>query len=162
MSVIKPFLSIIIPAHNEAHRLPESLDKIQKFIEAERLDCEVLLVENASTDDTLKIAQDCQKSFPQLEVLSLDQPGKGNAIRTGMLRARGEFRFMADVDLSMPIEELRNSSSACRPTGSDRLREQPGSQRMVSLYRHLIGGVFNLWVHPGHGYSGYAMRIQVL
>ena len=145
----KFFLSIILPAHNEAQRLPESLDKIQKFIEAEQLDCEVLLIENASTDDTLKIAQDRQKSFPQLEVLSLDQPGKGNAIRTGMLRALGDYRFMADVDLSMPIEELRKflPPALDDPQVAIASREQPGSKRIGEpFYRHIIGRVFNLLV----------------
>lgn len=149
MSVNKIFLSIILPAHNEAQRLPESLDKIQNFIEAEQLDCEVLLVENASTDDTLKIARDRQESFPQLEVLSLDQPGKGNAIRTGMLRARGDYRFMADVDLSMPIEELRKflPPALDDPQVAIASREQPGSKRIGEpFYRHIIGRVFNLLV----------------
>ncbi len=83
-------------------------------------------------------------------MLSLDQPGKGNAIRTGMLRARGgEFRFMADVDLSMPIEELRKflPPEHADPQVAIASREQPGSQRIGEpFYRHLIGRVFNLLV----------------
>lgn len=149
MSVTKPFLSIILPAHNEAQRLPQSLDKIKAFIEAEQLDCEVLVIENASSDATLQIARDRQNDFSKLLVFHLDQPGKGNAIRTGMLQANGQYRFMADVDLSMPIEELLNFLPPKLQNTEVAIasREQAGSQRIGEpFYRHLIGRAFNVLV----------------
>lgn len=143
------FLSIILPAHNEAQRLPQSLDKIQKFVQQHRPDCEVLVVENASTDGTYEIAQAHQAAFPQLRCLHLDQAGKGNAIREGMLAARGDYRFMADVDLSMPIEEILNflPPRLADPQVAIASREKKGSKRIGEpFYRHLIGRVFNFLV----------------
>lgn len=143
------FLSIILPAHNEAQRLPQSLDKIQKFVQQYLPDCEVLVIENASTDGTYEIVQAHQAAFPQLRCLHLDQAGKGNAIREGMLAARGDYRFMADVDLSMPIEEILNflPPRLADPQVAIGSREKKGSKRIGEpFYRHLIGRVFNFLV----------------
>ena len=144
-----PFLSLILPAHNEAKRLPQSLKQVQEFVSQQPYECEVLVIENASTDESAEIVESHQKQFPQLKLIRLEQGGKGNAIRAGMLAAKGEYRFMADVDFSMPVEEIRkflapNFSQAKVAIAS---REQPGSKRIGEpFYRHLIGRVFNLLV----------------
>ena len=104
------------------------------------------MVENASTDDTAKVVEGYQASFPQLKMIRLEQGGKGNAIRAGMQAARGEYRFMADVDFSMPVEEI---SKFLPPNLAETQvviasREQAGSKRIAEpFYRHLIGRVFN-------------------
>jgi len=53
----KPFLSIIIPAYNEASRLPASLEKIDTFLQKQSYSAEIIVVENGSTDHTLKVAR---------------------------------------------------------------------------------------------------------
>lgn len=144
-----PYLSIILPAHNEAQRISDSLDKIQQFVDSQTFDSEVLVIENASRDDTLRIAEEYQKTFPQLKVIQLDQPGKGNAIRVGMMAATGQYRFMADVDLSMPVEEILHFLPPELPSPQVAIgsREKEGSKRICEpFYRHLIGRVFNLLV----------------
>ena len=145
----KPFLSLIIPAHNEADRLPQALKQLQKFIDQQAYDCEVVLIENASTDDTAAIAEKFQIEFPQLKIIQLEQPGKGNAIRAGMLAATGQYRFMADVDFSMPVEEISKflPPDLPEPQVAIASREKPGSKRIGEpFYRHLIGRVFNFFV----------------
>lgn len=151
-----PFLSLIIPAHNEAERLPQSLNQIQQFVVQQPFESEVLVIENASTDDTAKIVEEHQTGFPQLKLIRLEQGGKGNAIRTGMLAASGEYRFMADVDFSMPVEEISRflPPMLIQPQIAIASREQQGSKRIGEpFYRHLIGRVFNylvrLLVLPG-------------
>lgn len=144
-----PFLSLILPAHNEAERLPQALKQLKKFIDQQAYDCEVLLIENASTDDTAAIANEFQIEFPQLKIIRLGQPGKGNAIRAGMLAATGQYRFMADVDFSMPVEEIRKflPPELPQPQVAIASREKPGSKRIGEpFYRHLIGRVFNFFV----------------
>lgn len=144
-----PFLSLILPAHNEAERLPQALNQLKKFIDQQAYDCEVLLIENASTDDTAAIANEFQIEFPQLKIIRLGQPGKGNAIRAGMLAATGQYRFMADVDFSMPVEEIRKflPPELPQPQVAIASREKPGSKRIGEpFYRHLIGRVFNFFV----------------
>ena len=121
---------------------------------------EVLVVER---EDTAKIAEDFQKRFPQLKLIRLEQGGKGNAIRAGMLAAQGEYRFMADVDFSMPVNQINRFMPPNLPQTHVAIasREQPGSKRIGEpFYRHLIGRVFNflvrLLVLPGlqaHGFK---------
>lgn len=101
-----PFLSIVIPAHNEENRLPRALDQIFSFLKAQDYASEVIVVENGSSDATLAIANEFAKDRPTLRVIHEERNGKGNAVRRGMLAARGEYRFICDADLSMPIEDL--------------------------------------------------------
>ena len=144
-----PFLSIIIPAHNEAERLPTSLGAVKRFISSLPFETEVIVVENNSSDGTAEIVREWMKTMPQLRLISLAQPGKGNAIRTGMLAAQGEYRFMADADFSMPVEEIRKFLSGGKPLAPVAIasREAPGSKRIGEpFYRHLIGRVYNFLV----------------
>lgn len=99
-------LSLIIPAYNEEHRLPNTLDKTLAFLQQQTFTAEIILVENGSVDRTSEIARSYAARYPQIVVLHETRPGKGNAVRRGMLAARGEYRFMADADLSMPIAEV--------------------------------------------------------
>ena len=143
-----PFLSIIIPAHNEAERLPQTLADIQNYLKSKTFETEIIIVENASSDQTAQIAKDWQQALPNLSLISLKEPGKGGAVKVGMLSARGRFRFMADADLSMPISGLDKflppQLDVPVAIGS---REAPGARRFDEPeYRHLIGRVFNLLV----------------
>ncbi|HSQ27723.1 MAG TPA: dolichyl-phosphate beta-glucosyltransferase [Anaerolineales bacterium] len=103
----KPYLSIIIPAYNEERRLPDTLREVVEFISSQSFAAEVLVVENGSHDRTWEIAQQFEKQYPAIRAFKEEQRGKGFAVRRGMLEARGEYRFMCDADLSMPLEEIR-------------------------------------------------------
>ncbi|MFZ3151907.1 MAG: dolichyl-phosphate beta-glucosyltransferase [Anaerolineaceae bacterium] len=143
------FLSIIIPAHNEAERLPTTLNAIQEYLQNQPFQAEVLVVENGSTDETAAVVQEWQEHIPWLRLLSLAQSGKGYAVQQGMLAARGEYRFMADADLSMPIGELGRFLKACQEGAEVVIgsRELPGSKRIGEpLNRHLVGRAFNTMV----------------
>jgi glycosyltransferase involved in cell wall biosynthesis len=147
--VTKPFLSIIIPAHNEANRLPPSLEKIDAFLAGQAFTSEVVVVENGSSDGTLAIAESFKTRMPALKVIHEDRRGKGLAVRRGMLEAAGEYRFFCDADLSMPIEQvlrflppeldLVDVAIGSREVAGSRRIDEPG-------YRHLIGRVFNTMV----------------
>ena len=101
-----PLLSVVIPAHNEERRLPPSLEKIDRFQREQAFETEVVIVENGSHDRTFDIASDLAKERPYLRVIKIEGRGKGLAVRQGMLAARGEYRFICDADLSMPIEQV--------------------------------------------------------
>ena len=145
----KPFLSIIIPAHNEAERLPPSLEKIHAFLCEQDYETEVLVVENGSSDGTLAAARRYVKTIPNLRILHMDARGKGLAVQHGMLAANGEYCFLCDADLSMPIDQVnRFLPPKLDPVdvaiGS---REVAGAQRYEEPgYRHMIGRVFNAMV----------------
>ncbi len=141
-----PFLSIVIPAYNEEHRLPSSLQKIQAFLETQPYSTEVVVVENGSTDQTLAIAAALVENTPGLRVIRETARGKGLAVRRGMLEARGEYRFICDADLSMPIEQVNRfiPPQLPHPDIAIATREGPGAVRYNEpAYRHVIGRVFN-------------------
>jgi len=152
----KPFLSIIIPAFNEAKRIPDTLRRINNFLIKQDFSSEIIVVENGSTDGTYTIVNQMQREINCLTVLHKDRRGKGWAVQQGMLKAKGDYRFICDADLSMPIEEVLHfmppsELSAPIAIGS---REAPGSVRYNEPeYRHVTGRVFNwlvrLIVLPG-------------
>lgn len=150
-----PYLSIIIPAYNEESRLPLALGQVFAFLENQTFTAEVIVVENGSADCTLQVAQSFAKKYPNLRVLHEDGRGKGQAVRRGMLEAHGEYRFVCDADLSMPIEEIgRFLPPVCDCDIAIASREAPGAVRHDEpYYRHLTGRVFNtlirLLVLPG-------------
>jgi len=102
----RPFLSIVVPAHNEELRLPRCLTLIEAFLKRQPYQAEVVIVENGSHDRTLEIAREFATTRRWIRPMQVDGRGKGQAVRAGMLAARGDYRFMCDVDLSMPIEEI--------------------------------------------------------
>ena len=144
-----PLLSIIIPAHNEENRLPRSLEQVFAFLGRQSYASEVLVVENGSSDRTLEIAQGFVKEHRNLRVIHEESRGKGRAVRRGMLEAHGEYRFMCDADLSMPIEEVNKFLPPARndfdiAIGS---REVMGAFRYDEpSYRHLGGRLINLTI----------------
>jgi glycosyltransferase involved in cell wall biosynthesis len=100
---LTPFLSIIIPAHNEEKRLPNSLGQIYRFMEKQDIPYEVIVVENGSTDRTYQIAKEYVDRQENFHVIRNEQRGKGLAVQRGMKEARGEYLFLCDADLSMPV-----------------------------------------------------------
>lgn len=142
----KPFLSIIIPAHNEEARLPGTLEQIAVFLDSQPYQAEIVVVENGSHDRTLEIAHAYCQRVPCLRVFQEQMRGKGLAVRRGMLEAAGDYRFICDADLSMPITEVNRFIPPEIPEldiaiGS---REAPGAVRYGEpLYRHFTGRVFN-------------------
>ena len=145
----KPYLSIIIPAYNEAIRLPASLEKIDAFLRTQSFSAEIIVVENGSTDDTLRLCRELQPRIKNLVMLHEDKRGKGWAVRQGMRVAKGEYRFICDADLSMPIEELpRFFPPLLKDTPvAIASREAPGAKRYGEpQYRHIVGRIFNWMV----------------
>ena len=150
-------LSLILPAYNEEKRLPECMEKVAKFIKQRGEPIEVLLVENGSHDRTYEMALEYAKKYPWLKVFHEETPGKGNAVRRGMLEGRGKYRMFADVDFSMPIDEI---SRFIPPELSDYQvaigsREVKGAVRYNEpATRHFTGRVFNLIVRILLGLPG--------
>lgn len=143
----RPLLSIIMPAHNEERRLPPSLAKIDAFLAAQPFTAEVIVVENGSHDRTVEVTQAFAADHPYVKLMVVQTRGKGLAVKAGMLAAQGEYRFICDVDLSMPIEEIVKFL----PPYSDGYdvsmgtREGAGARRIGEpSYRHLIGRINNL------------------
>ena len=146
MSEDIPFLSIVFPAYNEELRLSETLQRTLAFIRAQSYPAEILVAENGSNDGTFEIARSLAVLHPEITVLHLEKAGKGRAVQTGMLAAKGQYRFICDVDLSMPVEEIPRFLP---PQVKDvdiviASREAAGAVRYDEpWFRHFIGRIFN-------------------
>ena len=109
----------------------------------------MLVVDNASTDKTADIVRAAAADHPIISLLYQPVQGKGAAVRKGIPAGRGDYLFICDADLAMPIEEV---SKFLPPDRSDydvaiASREVPGAVRYNEpWYRHLMGRVFNLLV----------------
>ncbi|RPJ03143.1 MAG: glycosyltransferase family 2 protein [Chloroflexi bacterium] len=137
---------MVIPAYNEEARLPDSLRTVADFAATQPYPVEVIVVNNNSCDQTGEIITTYTEEFPFMRRIDESTQGKGAAVRTGMLAARGAYRFICDADLSMPIEEV-NTFIPPQTDGYDIAigsREACGAVRFNEpWYRHLMGRVFN-------------------
>lgn len=140
------YLSVVIPAYNEERRLPDTLDAAREYLSRQGYTWEIIVADDGSEDGTARLVIETAATVDNLELLTLPHRGKGSAVKHGMLAARGEYRFLCDADLSMPIEHLArllpgDGSSADIVIGS---REAAGARRIGEPKRRwLMGRVFN-------------------
>ena len=141
-------LSVIVPAFNEEDRIVSTLEEIVGHLGSQAYDWEVVVVDDGSHDGTLRVASAWAEDRPGVRAESIQHAGKGWAVRHGMLKSTGEYRFMSDADLSMPFRQIddfleKMSEGYDIVIGS---REALGSRRFDEpALRHVIGRVFN-WV----------------
>lgn len=103
----KPFLSVIIPAYNEAERLPLTLVDIDQKLDAADYDYEILVVNDGSKDSTAAIIRAMTKGIKNIKLIDNDtNKGRGAAVRQGMLLARGKLRLLTDADNSASIDQF--------------------------------------------------------
>ncbi len=106
---MKPEVSIVIPAYNENERLGDPLAKILQFVTETKLNAELIVVDDGSSDDTAKIAEEAFKQSPDVltSVIRYEKNrGKGFAVKTGLQAAKADIAVFTDADLSTPIEEI--------------------------------------------------------
>jgi glycosyltransferase involved in cell wall biosynthesis len=145
-----PALSIIIPAFHEERRLPSALERLAEFGATFGKAAEVLIVVERGSDRTLEIAREFAARHPQFAVIdNAEQRGKGHAVRTGMLRARGEVIFFMDADLSVPLAEVRKflahfaAHSEIDVLVGNRQHAESRITRAQSWVRRTMGQTFN-------------------
>lgn len=138
------FLSLVIPSYNEKDRITSTVATVEAYLESLDKPCEIIVVDDGSSEDSRRIIEDSFVNDPSVRVISY-QPnrGKGYAVRSGMLASRGDYAAFSDVDLSAPIEELEKLFAAI-DAGADVAigsRAVKGSQLVVHqpLYRELGG-----------------------
>ena len=111
-------LSIVLPARNEQSRLAKTVEMTADWCSSNALTWEIVIVENASTDGTLDIAEDLSFRFSSVRNLRCPVRGKGNAVRTGVLASRGRCVMFMDADGATPPFEIRELLS-CIERGAD-------------------------------------------
>lgn len=144
-----PRWSVVIPAYNEAARLPRYLREVVAYFDGRGEPYEVLVVDDGSTDGTADGVRALAASCPALAVHSLPRNrGKGHAVRAGMLRARGDRRLMADADGATPIAEIERLEAAIE-AGADlavgsRALADPAVAVVARPHRRLAGAFFHV------------------
>ena len=86
-------LSIVMPCLNEERTLKKCIKDAQSFLRRKSIIGEILVVDNGSTDSSVKIAKQCGA-----RVVKESRKGYGSALRAGFKAARGEYIIMGDCD----------------------------------------------------------------
>lgn len=100
------YLSVIIPAYNEEKRIGKTLQSVGEYLARQSFDYEILVVNNRSKDGTVQVAHKYQQKYPTIRVIHEMKPGKGYAVTSGMLTAKGKLRVFMDADNSTSIDHI--------------------------------------------------------
>jgi glycosyltransferase involved in cell wall biosynthesis len=139
-------LSVVVPAFNEEARLGTTLTELRTFLAARPWDWEVRVVDDGSADGTCGVAEAASREEPRIVLQREPHRGKGGAVKAGLLQARGDYRFICDADLSMPVAELPRFLPPMLQDFEVAIgsREGHGARRIGEpLVRHLAGRAFN-------------------
>lgn len=143
-----PTLSIVVPAYNEAQRLPSTLPRLLAYCQ-QRGATELLIVDDGSRDDTAGVVERAAAEHPFVRLLrNPGNQGKGYSVRNGALSATGEWILMSDADLSSPIEELDKLFDAVeRQNAAVAIGSRALNRSLVGVHQALIrewsGRMFN-------------------
>ena len=148
--LVEPRWSVVIPAYNEALRLPAYLSEVVAYFDGRAEPYEVIVVDDGSADETAARVLEAQAIHQGVTLHRLaENHGKGFAVRAGMRAARGALRLMADADGATPIAEVKRLEAVIQ-AGADvavgsRALPDPSVRREVLLHRKLSGEIFNFF-----------------
>lgn len=145
----QPFLSVIIPAYNEAERIPLTLVDIDKHLSRAEYSYEILVVNDGSRDKTAEVVRNMEKLIKNLKLIDNDtNKGKGGTVRQGMLLARGKIRLFTDADNSTSIAHFSNMipyfRDGCEVVICDRVIKGSRLDPPQPMYRQIPGKIGNL------------------
>ncbi len=136
-------MSIIVPVYNEADEIATIIPAVGAYLEARGGESEILVVDNASTDDTVARLSPFEADGRVRLIRNAENCGKGYSVRRGMLEASGDLRLMCDADctpslVSLPametmIGEFQVVAGARNAADSQVTRYQPIQRRAASL-----------------------------
>jgi len=146
------FLSVVIPAYNEEVRIGATLEKLKGFVGSCGFSCEVIIVDDGSTDRTVSVIEEFSRSsgFALTVIRNKKNRGKGYSVRRGVFASAGDFILLSDADLSTPLEEAK-AFFPYFEHGYDIVigsRSLEGARLIVRQpwYREKMGKIFNLFV----------------
>ena len=141
---------MVIPAYNEAQRLPAYLSEVVAYFDGRGEPYEAIVVDDGSADETAARVLEAQSIHPAVTLHRLaENRGKGFAVRAGMRAARGDLRLMADADGATPIAEVKRLEAMIQ-AGADlavgsRALPDPSVRREVQIHRKVSGEIFNFF-----------------
>lgn len=149
-----PTLSIVVPAYNEASRLPGTLVAIRDYFALQRVpdaEIEILVVDDGSTDATASLVREMMRELPSLRLIANGRNrGKGYSVRRGMLEAHGPIALFTDADLSTPIDEWQKLNTAIQAGNDIAIGSRAMDRSLISVhqsrFREIAGIIFNGFV----------------
>jgi dolichyl-phosphate beta-glucosyltransferase len=99
-------LEVVIPARNEERRLPETLEVLCDYLAGQSYTASIVVVDNGSVDRTPDIVSDWPKTPVNVHLVGCSTPGKGAAVRRGVLTSTADFIGFMDADLATPVDTL--------------------------------------------------------
>jgi dolichyl-phosphate beta-glucosyltransferase len=151
-----PRLSIVVPAYNEAARLPLTLPKLAQFCEHHG-SAEVLIVDDGSKDATAAVVHEFAGRYSFARLLqNPSNRGKGYSVRHGMQKAQGDWILSTDADLSSPLEEVDKLIAAVdRHQAAAAIGSRALDRSLVGVhqaaFREWSGRVFNVIMRGATG-----------
>ena len=146
----QPFLSVIIPAFNEALRIVPSLEKISNYLAGRKTEHEIIVVDDGSSDATADLVKTLSDKNPAIRLIVNDKnEGKGAAVKRGVMSSWGEMVYFTDADLSTPIEEIEKFFPlfpAYDIVIGSRSIDGADVQVHEPFYREILGKIFNKFV----------------
>ena len=141
-------LSVVIPAYNEAQRLPATLESLRAFLDRDGRTAEVIIVDDGSLDGTSETVRGIERTDQRIRLIRLPQNrGKGYAVRTGVVNAAGKLVLFADADGATPFEELlRLEARLDRDTPiaiGSRAFKSRDTKVEARIYRRIAGRIFH-------------------
>jgi glycosyltransferase involved in cell wall biosynthesis len=151
-------LSVVIPAFNEVDRIGETLNRVLQYLNEQKWESELIVVDDGSTDETVKVAQRELANAGRVTASLIQEPvnrGKGHAVRRGLLASSGAVGLFSDADLSTPIEELPKLTGAIGDGYDIAFGSRALDRSLIKVrqpWRREQGGkVFNLFVRLATG-----------
>lgn len=147
MTATAPRLSVVIPAYNEATRIPRTLDRVLGYLRVRQFAFEILVVDDGSEDGTTDAVK--ARSDPEIRLIRLAaNRGKGAAVRDGVRASEGQdLILLTDADLSAPIDELQRLETALAQGADVACGSRGLSASMIRVsqpvYRREMGNMFN-------------------
>jgi len=149
----EPILSVVIPAYNEALRIPATLLETSNYLKQAEIPFEICVVDDGSTDSTAEVVKRFSSLVPEVRLIQLSKnSGKGAAIKKGLKEARGKLILCIDADGATPIAELEKllphiESGKCEIAFGSRALFDHETEVKATMHRKCLGRVFNLAVN---------------
>lgn len=144
-------LEVVIPAYNEAARIPGTLRQTADFLATQPWSSRIVVVDNGSVDETAAVVRRISREkggVVPISVVGCSRRGKGAAVRRGLLSGTSRFTGFFDADLATPLETLTETMS-----------HLSNGAAAVIASRHAPGSTFVRPQHIGRRMGGTAFRV---
>lgn len=155
----RPYLSIVIPAYNEEKKIEQDITAVSEYFRDRPYSIEILVVNDGSKDNTLQKVQMLCAKYKDLRLVSYEpNRGKGHAVKTGILEARGAYLLFVDAGNCVPYNEVEKGLSVLKNGVDIAIGSRALSDSNVivkqQLHRQVGGRIFWLLVRFFLGVKG--------